>query len=111
MGAFDRPVICYCGGGISATCDAFALVRLGHEDVAVYDGSMNEWVRDPSLPIDEGAEPGGGPRAPPAGQASSRAPATSTGATTTVRSRKVSSRSSTVTGSGERSMSIPYSEK
>jgi thiosulfate/3-mercaptopyruvate sulfurtransferase len=58
VGAFERPVICYCGGGISATCDAFALVRLGHRDVAVYDGSMNEWVRDPSLPMSVGAEPG-----------------------------------------------------
>ena len=58
VGAFERPVICYCGGGISATCDAFALVRLGHRDVAVYDGSMNEWVRDPSLPMTVGAEPG-----------------------------------------------------
>lgn len=58
IGAFDRPVICYCGGGISATCDAFALVRLGHEDVRVYDGSMSEWVRDPELPMTTGSEPG-----------------------------------------------------
>jgi thiosulfate/3-mercaptopyruvate sulfurtransferase len=55
--AFDQEVICYCGGGISATCDAFALVALGHEKVAVYDGSMSEWVADPSLPMREGAEP------------------------------------------------------
>jgi thiosulfate/3-mercaptopyruvate sulfurtransferase len=58
VGAFDRPVICYCGGGISATCDAFALTVLGHERVSVYDGSMNEWVRDPALPMTLGAEPG-----------------------------------------------------
>ena len=57
MKAFDQEVICYCGGGISATCDAFALVALGHEKVAVYDGSMSEWVADPSLPMREGAEP------------------------------------------------------
>lgn len=49
--AFDRRVICYCGGGISATCDALALTLLGHEDVRVYDGSMSEWVRDPALPL------------------------------------------------------------
>lgn len=56
--AFGRRVICYCGGGISATCAAFALSRLGHDDVAVYDGSMGEWVRDERLPMTEGAEPG-----------------------------------------------------
>lgn len=52
VGAFERRrVICYCGGGISATMDALALVCAGHADVAVYDGSLAEWVRDPSLPM------------------------------------------------------------
>ena len=55
--AFYRSVICYCGGGISATCDAFALTLLGHDDVRVYDGSMSEWVRDPDLPLTVGAAP------------------------------------------------------
>lgn len=56
VGAFGRPrVVCYCGGGISATMDAFALSRLGHPSVAVYDGSMAEWVRDPALPMETGA--------------------------------------------------------
>jgi len=56
VGAFSRPrVICYCGGGISATMDALALTRLGHPAVAVYDGSMSEWSRDPSLPMETGA--------------------------------------------------------
>lgn len=55
-GALSAPrTICYCGGGISATMDALALVRLGHRDVAVYDGSMSEWVRDPDLPMETGA--------------------------------------------------------
>jgi len=55
VGVFDRPrVICYCGGGISATMDALALTRLGHSGVAVYDGSMAEWVRDPDLPMEIG---------------------------------------------------------
>jgi thiosulfate/3-mercaptopyruvate sulfurtransferase len=55
VGALERPrVICYCGGGISATMDALALTRLGHPSVAVYDGSMSEWSRDPELPMEIG---------------------------------------------------------
>ncbi|HVM98996.1 MAG TPA: sulfurtransferase [Caulobacteraceae bacterium] len=54
-GALGRPrAICYCGGGISATMDALALVRLGHPSVAVYDGSMAEWSRDPAMPMELG---------------------------------------------------------
>ena len=56
VGALGRPkVICYCGGGISATMDALALTRLGHPSVAVYDGSMSEWTRDPALPMETGS--------------------------------------------------------
>jgi thiosulfate/3-mercaptopyruvate sulfurtransferase len=53
----DR-VIAYCGGGISATIDAFACLLVGKEEVAVYDGSMSEWVRDEQLPMTLGTEPG-----------------------------------------------------
>ncbi|MFM8377227.1 MAG: sulfurtransferase, partial [Phenylobacterium sp.] len=56
VGALQRPrVIVYCGGGVSATMDALALVRLGRPSVAVYDGSMSEWTRDPDLPMETGA--------------------------------------------------------
>jgi thiosulfate/3-mercaptopyruvate sulfurtransferase len=44
----------YCGGGIAATLDAFLLHQLGHEDIAVYDASMNEWAKDESLPMEVG---------------------------------------------------------
>jgi thiosulfate/3-mercaptopyruvate sulfurtransferase len=44
-------VITYCGGGIAATVDAFALLRSGHPNVAVYDGSLTEWASDPNLPM------------------------------------------------------------
>ena len=49
-----QRVISYCGGGISATIDAFACLLCGKEEVAVYDGSMAEWVRDESLPMETG---------------------------------------------------------
>ncbi|MDB5482820.1 MAG: hypothetical protein JWO83_3873 [Caulobacteraceae bacterium] len=56
VGALERPkAICYCGGGISATMAALALTRLGHPDVAVYDGSLSEWCRDPAAPMETGA--------------------------------------------------------
>jgi thiosulfate/3-mercaptopyruvate sulfurtransferase len=47
-----RRVIAYCGGGISATIDLFLLHQLGFDDLTLYDGSMGEWARDPSLPIE-----------------------------------------------------------
>ena len=54
-GVLHSPrVITYCGGGISATIDALALTLIGHNDVAVYDGSMSEWVKDESLPMATG---------------------------------------------------------
>jgi len=50
----DKRVICYCGGGISATVDLFLLHQLGFENLTLYDGSMGEWAKDPSLPIETG---------------------------------------------------------
>ncbi|MGD0055653.1 MAG: sulfurtransferase [Acidimicrobiales bacterium] len=47
----DRPVIAYCGGGISATVDVFALSLAGRDDVKLYDGSLSEWSADPALPL------------------------------------------------------------
>jgi len=51
-------VIAYCGGGISATIDAFACLLVGKNEVAVYDGSMSEWVKDESLPMSMGTDTG-----------------------------------------------------
>jgi thiosulfate/3-mercaptopyruvate sulfurtransferase len=52
--AKDKRVICYCGGGISATLDLFLLHQLGFENLTLYDGSMGEWAKDASLPIETG---------------------------------------------------------
>ena len=48
----DKRVIAYCGGGISATIDLFQLYRLGYDNLTLYDGSMGEWAKDASLPIE-----------------------------------------------------------
>jgi thiosulfate/3-mercaptopyruvate sulfurtransferase len=51
----DRQVVTYCGGGIAATGDAFALTALlGHEHVTVYDNSLQEWAADSRLPMSVG---------------------------------------------------------
>jgi thiosulfate/3-mercaptopyruvate sulfurtransferase len=47
-------VIAYCGGGIAASADAFVLALLGHDHVAVYDGSLSEWAKDPAAPMETG---------------------------------------------------------
>ncbi|NNE10417.1 MAG: sulfurtransferase, partial [Gemmatimonadetes bacterium] len=51
----DAPrVITYCGGGVAAASDAFALHLLGHRNVAVYDGGLFEWCADRELPLEVG---------------------------------------------------------
>ena len=49
----DKHVITYCGTGIAATSDAFAMHLLGRDNVAVYDGSLEEWSTDPNLPMEK----------------------------------------------------------
>jgi thiosulfate/3-mercaptopyruvate sulfurtransferase len=48
----EKRVICYCGGGISATVDLFLMHQLGYDDLSLYDGSMGEWAKDTNLPIE-----------------------------------------------------------
>src|SRR5713226_2034672 len=50
----DQRVVAYCGGGISATIDLFLLHQLGYDNLTLYDGSMGEWAKDASLPIETG---------------------------------------------------------
>lgn len=54
-----RPVILYCGGGISASLVALILTLAGRDDVSVYDGSLEEWSADPALPLDRPYDPCG----------------------------------------------------
>jgi thiosulfate/3-mercaptopyruvate sulfurtransferase len=55
--ALPREVIVYCNAGVSCTVPLNALRMLGRDDVAVYDGSWNEWGNDASLPIRTGRDP------------------------------------------------------
>lgn len=48
----DRPVIASCGSGVTAATLAFALHLIGHDDVAVYDGSWSEWGRAGDTPVE-----------------------------------------------------------
>jgi len=49
-----RRAVTYCGAGIAASSDALVLTSLGIPDVAVYDGSLEEWARDPEAPLESG---------------------------------------------------------
>lgn len=47
-----QRTITYCGGGIAASAGAFALTRLGFEDVAIYAASLEEWTTNPENPME-----------------------------------------------------------
>lgn len=53
--AQHERIITYCGGGIAATVNAMAHLMAGNENVAVYDGSMSEWVGE-GLPTTRGVK-------------------------------------------------------
>lgn len=47
-----RPVVTTCGSGVTASVLALGLHLLGHERVAVYDGSWTEWGGRHDTPVD-----------------------------------------------------------
>jgi thiosulfate/3-mercaptopyruvate sulfurtransferase len=46
----SKHIITYCGGGIAAAVNAAAHLLTGHENVAVYDGSLYEWLGE-GMPV------------------------------------------------------------
>jgi thiosulfate/3-mercaptopyruvate sulfurtransferase len=54
-GSQIKRIITYCGGGIAATVNAVAHLMIGNENVAVYDGSLYEWMSE-GFPITESGD-------------------------------------------------------
>jgi len=48
----DRPVIAYCGSGVTACHDLLALAVAGFDDTALYPGSWSQWGADLSRPTE-----------------------------------------------------------
>jgi thiosulfate/3-mercaptopyruvate sulfurtransferase len=45
-------VVHYCGSGVTACHNAFAMALAGIEGSKVYPGSWSEWIRDPARPVE-----------------------------------------------------------
>jgi thiosulfate/3-mercaptopyruvate sulfurtransferase len=52
-------VVCYCGSGVTAAHDIFALHLAGRTDALLYEGSWSDWSSDPARPVATGPEPVG----------------------------------------------------
>lgn len=51
-----NQVVCYCGSGVTATHDIFALHLAGRDDARLYEGSWSDWSSNPERPAATGAK-------------------------------------------------------
>lgn len=49
-------IICYCGSGVTAAHDLFALSLIGRSDALLYEGSWSDWSSNPERPIATGPD-------------------------------------------------------
>ena len=47
----DKPVVCYCGSGVTAAHNILAMVHAGLPEPSLYAGSWSEWITDARRPI------------------------------------------------------------
>lgn len=52
----DDEVIVYCGSGVSATPNVFALEAAGYRNVKLYAGSWSDWTSNPDNPVAVGGD-------------------------------------------------------
>ena len=47
-----RPLVCYCGSGVTGAHNALSLAHAGISNVQLYAGSWSEWILDANRPIE-----------------------------------------------------------
>lgn len=52
----DKPIIVYCGSGVTATPNYIALKMAGYKNVKLYAGSYSDWVSYEGNPVEKGNE-------------------------------------------------------
>lgn len=51
-----NPIVCYCGSGVTAAHDIFALYMAGRTDALLYEGSWSDWSSDATRPVATGPD-------------------------------------------------------